>query len=178
MGFQTLLWNSTFVRVLLVGWLVTMGLVGYLLFSIDRIVNVDLYNYGLRFDAGWAVSYWSTLRVLAVCLIVPSFLTGATLVMSFLNREDIVKREASQKAKPPAGKVQSVTSENMVISCPKCKRIFSKPLVMLDFTNGKTRFINVCPYCNRVLGNAPEGGQENNVHIVEPEKKVITEKGA
>ncbi len=38
--------------------------------------------------------------------------------------------------------------------CPNCGKVFSKPMVMLDFVGGKTRLVNVCPYCSHVLGEA------------------------
>ena len=40
--------------------------------------------------------------------------------------------------------------------------MFSKPLVMLDFGGGKTRLVNVCPYCNRVLGSADADEKERD----------------
>ena len=33
------------------------------LFQIDRIVNGDLYNYELHFSLGWALPYWTYLRI-------------------------------------------------------------------------------------------------------------------
>lgn len=45
-------------------------------------------------------------------------------------------------------------ANNMLISCPKCKRVFQTPLVMLDFSGTKPGLMNVCPYCNQVLGNS------------------------
>jgi hypothetical protein len=33
------------------------------LFQIDRIVNGDLYNYDLQFSLGWALPYWTYLRI-------------------------------------------------------------------------------------------------------------------
>lgn len=38
-------------------------------------------------------------------------------------------------------------------TCPSCKKGFSQPLVMLDFEGGKSKLVNVCPYCNQVLGD-------------------------
>lgn len=38
-------------------------------------------------------------------------------------------------------------------SCPNCKKTFTQPLVMLDFEGGKSKLVNVCPYCNQVLGD-------------------------
>jgi outer membrane biosynthesis protein TonB len=39
-------------------------------------------------------------------------------------------------------------------NCPNCKKSFTQPLVMLDFEGGKSKLVNVCPYCNQVLGDA------------------------
>ena len=43
---------------------------------------------------------------------------------------------------------------DMIISCPKCKKMFRRPLVMLDFGGSKPRLVNVCPYCNQILGSS------------------------
>ena len=51
---------------------------------------------------------------------------------------------------------QSVKTDINGISCPHCKKIFGRALVMLDFRNGKSRLVSVCPYCNYVLGNTSE----------------------
>jgi len=48
------------------------------------------------------------------------------------------------------------TSSGLLISCPSCSKIFNRPLVMLDFSGGKTRLMNICPYCNHNLGVAVE----------------------
>lgn len=61
----------------------------------------------------------------------------------------------------------------MVISCPNCKRVFGKPLVMLDFSGGKTRLVNVCPYCNHVLGDADEKESDSDVGVVDLNKRVV-----
>ena len=42
----------------------------------------------------------------------------------------------------------------LVISCPNCGKFFTRPLIMLDFSGGKTRLVNICPFCNHVLGEA------------------------
>jgi len=44
----------------------------------------------------------------------------------------------------------------LLISCPSCKKVFNRPLVMLDFSSGKTRLVNICPYCNHTLGEASD----------------------
>lgn len=43
--------------------------------------------------------------------------------------------------------------DSKIISCPKCNKIFSKPLIMLDFGGGKTILVNHCPYCSYVLSS-------------------------
>lgn len=43
---------------------------------------------------------------------------------------------------------------DLIISCSKCKRTFHRPLVMLDFSGAKPGLVNVCPYCNQVLGSS------------------------
>jgi hypothetical protein len=40
------------------------------------------------------------------------------------------------------------------VTCPNCKKVFGRPLVMLNFEDGKNSLVNVCPYCSHVLGNA------------------------
>jgi uncharacterized Zn-finger protein len=47
---------------------------------------------------------------------------------------------------------QKVTlPSSIIISCPTCGKTFSRPLVMLDFGGGKTRLVDVCPYCKHIL---------------------------
>jgi uncharacterized Zn-finger protein len=55
-------------------------------------------------------------------------------------------------------KVEGVgdVENHLLATCPKCKKVFGKPLVMLDFSGGKTLLVNVCPYCNYVLGRSDE----------------------
>jgi hypothetical protein len=36
--------------------------------QIDNIVNVDLYQYGLQFTAGWIAEYWISYRIAIICL--------------------------------------------------------------------------------------------------------------
>jgi len=53
--------------------------------------------------------------------------------------------------------------DDLRISCAKCKKTFHRPLVMLDFSGGKARLVNVCPFCNQIVGG------------IEPEMSVITD---
>lgn len=61
----------------------------------------------------------------------------------------------------------------MIISCPKCKKVFSRPLVMLDFGGGKPKLVNVCPYCNQALGSTDEKQSiEYGVDLAGEDKRV------
>ena len=52
-------------------------------------------------------------------------------------------------------------------------KAFSKPLVMLDFSGGKTRLENVCPYCNHVLGSVEIEVGKEDVGVFGLEKKEV-----
>jgi len=54
--------------------------------------------------------------------------------------------------------VEAKENNGLLISCPHCKKVFNRPLVMLDFSSGKTRLVNICPYCNHTLGEASDNG--------------------
>jgi uncharacterized Zn-finger protein len=64
--------------------------------------------------------------------------------------------QESEPGKEAKGKPQMQEGTGLLISCPSCKRVFNRPLVMLDFSNGKTRLVNICPYCNHNLGETVE----------------------
>jgi uncharacterized Zn-finger protein len=181
MGLRDLLGNSVFIRAVLVLWIVSSVFVVFLLTRIDAIVHGTLYDFGLQFDLAWAGPYWAFTRLLYACLAVPSILSAVALTFSFLNKgEKKVKRVPKVvESKPSVNKVQPqpVKEDNhMVVSCPSCKRVFGKPLVMLDFSSGKTRLVNVCPYCNHVLGDADEKASDVDVQVVDLNKKEVNHK--
>jgi uncharacterized Zn-finger protein len=154
MSWKGLFTGFWFVRVVLVLWLVSLGFVVFLLLKIDDIVHHQLYNFGLQFSFVWAEPYWAFLRLVYLCLGVPMVLSGVVLVFSVLGsggggRERLVVRREKVESEKNVG-------NHLLASCPNCKKVFSKPLVMLDFGGGKTRLVNVCPYCNHVLGSANE----------------------
>lgn len=64
--------------------------------------------------------------------------------------------EVQREREPQVVAGSELKSENrfsdMIISCSKCKKTFHRPLVMLDFSGAKPGLVNVCPYCNQVLG--------------------------
>jgi len=164
-------WKSVFggfwlVRVVLILWLVSSGFVVFLLLNIDNVVHNRLYDFGLQFSVDWAVPYWGFLRLVFLCLLVPGVLSGVVLVFSVLGRDGGVERAVVVRRE----KVERVKEGNhLLASCPKCKKVFGKPLVMLDFSGGKTRLVNVCPYCNYVLGSADERVEVGIVDLQERE---------
>jgi len=81
---------------------------------------------------------------------------------------------APQEPKPPEpviepyepkmeviNEVEMNENNGLLISCPSCKKVFNRPLVMLDFSSGKTRLVNICPYCSHTLGEAVEQKKDN-----------------
>jgi uncharacterized Zn-finger protein len=167
----------------------------FLLYRLDNTIHGDLYNFGLQFSYNWALPTWTLERLLGVCLILPIAFGSSALVWDIhksRNKEPVVKRvelkpqqqpqplqsqhlppkQQPQQPQPPAAplgnndvKAQALRDNSMVISCPNCKKVFSKPLVMLDFSDKKTQLVNVCPYCNVVLGKACSEVEKENIDV-------------
>jgi uncharacterized Zn-finger protein len=162
-----LLDNDWFVRAVLVLWLVSAVFVLFLLGKIDWVVHHELYNYGLQFSSEWASYYWGFLSSIYVFFAVPIVLSvsyfGLKVWRFIRGGRVVVSRKPLQPSKPIGRGVKAVEQNHMVISCPKCKKVFSKPLVMLDFGGGKTKLVNVCPYCNHVLEGMEEEAEKEDV---------------
>jgi hypothetical protein len=43
-----------------------------------------------------------------------------------------------------------------VTSCPNCDKVFNRPFFTLDFSSGKGRIVNLCPFCNQVLSESSD----------------------
>jgi len=93
--------------------------------------------------------------------------------------EERIEKQAKPETKPQKVVVEEPKSKEnggngaLIISCPSCKRVFGRPLVMLDFTGGRTRLVNVCPYCNLTLGEAEEHRNvDESVHAAEMDEKL------
>ena len=177
MTLKDLLLSHWLTRVVLVLWLVSSALVIYFLSRIDSIVHGELYSFGLQFSYDWAVGYWVALRFIYICLAVPMIWSVFALGASFRNKSDNVRESVKSVQNKPVPvsvrKPEPLRDSSMVISCPKCKRVFGKPLVMLDFSNGdeKARLVNVCPYCNHVLGRAQEKVEDVAVGVVDSQEE-------
>jgi hypothetical protein len=176
------------IRLVLALWFVSSLFAAFILTQLDGIVNGTLYNYGLHFSNGWALQYWALDRLVYICLFIPSLLGAFTLVfdlwrsraersrarvpeVSRVERVPEVKRVEDNVATCRAAPVVQTAARDtsMMISCPKCKKLFGRPLNMLDFTSGKAQLINVCPYCNHVLGDA--GHVDTDVGVIGPDEK-------
>ena len=65
--------------VLLLAGVVMNALSIFFFIHLDRVVHGDLYEYGLRFDLGWATEYWVYLRLMLSFLAVAMLVTGISV---------------------------------------------------------------------------------------------------
>jgi hypothetical protein len=159
---KDLLSNQVFTRITLILWLVSSAFIIVLLGKIDSIVHGDLYNYGLQFSMVWASSYWFFTRLIYVLLGIPLIFSFVALVFGLLNRGNGGRvRVSMREIKKENEKAQAAKTNSVLMNCPKCGKLFGKPLTMLNFSGGKTRLVNVCPYCNHILGDAEEQCQDD-----------------
>lgn len=182
--------NSWLYRAVLAIWIASAMIVMFLLSKIDTIVNVELYKNGLQFSYGWAKPYWTYLNLNYIVLGVPVALSIFVIAIGFIGRSEKVAEsiaEQQPEAQPVASQEQESkesTSENTAlreankpstagISCPNCKKTFSRPIVILDFEGGKSKLVNVCPYCDHVLGSAEdEKSSEIDFQTADVDKKL------
>jgi uncharacterized Zn-finger protein len=164
----------------------------FLLNNIDSIVHGDLYNYGLQMSTEWANPYWTYLRLNYVLLGVPIALSVFAIAIGAIGKnaevaKSVAKPQLQRKPQqvvcqaPQHGENSRSSNDNaipkedgnMVISCPNCKKVFSRPLVMLNFESGKAKLVNVCPYCNHLLGSAEnEETAKSDFQIADTDKKL------
>jgi len=188
-GLKRMLSGKWFTRLVLISWIICAVSIFVIFKNMELIVHGQLYYYGLVFSPDWADAYRVLTWLIFLCLGLPMALSGLALFSSFLKVEQVPKREnvIPQRAGPPRGvtKVESrqivkeapkpVENGNCVgISCPQCKKVFGRALVMLDFRSGKNRMVSVCPYCNHILGYASEEKSTNDSFRVEtPDRKIM-----
>jgi uncharacterized Zn-finger protein len=165
-----------FLRLALIFWFISSFLLIFLLGQLDLIVHDRLYDFGLQFSLDWAQPYWVNMRLIHIWLITPSILGAIALGFDLWKKKISSKKPISEReSRPVSVEVKPEKGESMRISCPSCKRTFSKPLVMLDFRSRKARLINVCPYCDAKLGAADENNEEEfETGILSPDEKVKT----
>jgi len=170
MDFKSLLNNNWLDRVIIVAWILSAVLVIFMLTNLDVLVNGTLYNFGLQFSNEWGQPYWLYLRLSYAFLGVSSGLGLTALAIGFYRSKNAATEtsavalennnknriaEKTRKIKKieqkPKRKLSKEENNSMIISCPNCKKVFGRPLVMLNFEGGKTKLVNVCPYCNNSL---------------------------
>jgi uncharacterized Zn-finger protein len=172
MTLKTFLQGSSFQRLVLLAWIGSSAVVIISQKGIDAIVHGTLYGYGLQFSTAWAQPYWNYADALYYTQYFCLSLSMVALFFSFLKKSDGKEQvpKTPVKALEPAHARQETNGRGIVISCSACHKVVSKPLVMLDFSGGKARLVNVCPYCNAILATAEEKKPPET--IVDPGEKV------
>lgn len=184
MDLKGLLTSNWSMRIMVVGWIVTAALSMYMLNNLNMIVHGNLYDFGLQFNYLWANPYWMYLNLIYVALGVSSGLAFFAMMIGYyrsnkvvtkivkvpqkVKEQKIIKKPKINEDKPVSPpKIAKTNVSNMVISCPNCRKVFGRPMVMLNFEEGKTRLVNVCPYCNYGLG------QKNEEKKADPEFHIL-----
>ena len=204
MGFTSMLTGKWFTRLVLVSCIVCSISIYVVFKNMEFIVHGQLYDFGLIFSAEWADGYRVFTWLVFACVGVPLALSSLALASSFLNVAEIPKREhiVPERTGPPRGvtkvgyigsqpkrpvqqprqtqepvreTISRVDNGNCVgISCPECKKVFGRALVMLDFRSGSNRMVSVCPYCNHVLGyTSEEKGKDDGFRVGSPDRKIL-----
>lgn len=174
MGLKSFLNGIWFTRIVMITWVICAVSILVLFKNMELIVHGQLYTYGLVLSPDWADPYRIYTWLIYVCLGLPIALAGVALTSSFLvekapekktyaapqptRPQGAVKMEARQAIIDAPKKVESSNGgvNGNGITCPHCKKVFSRALVMLDFRSGKNQMVSVCPYCNLVLGNTSD----------------------
>lgn len=200
MSLKSMLTGKWFTRIVLVSWIICAAGILVVFRNMELIVHGQLYDFGLVFSPEWADAYSVFTWMIFIFAGVPMALGGIALASSFLNVEEIPeKRIIPKKAGPPRGvtktgpqkprptpqprQAQQPVREPVTradigncvgMSCPECKKVFGRALVMLDFRSGSNRMVSVCPYCNHVLGyTKDEKSKDNGYYVASPDKKVM-----
>jgi hypothetical protein len=200
MGLRSILASKWFFRLVIVGWIACAASIIAVFKNMEFIVHGTLYDYGLIFSAEWADSYRVLTWLIYLCVGLPATLSVIALFSSFLKVERnpklnlaghrkaeksrVVTKLGSEQSrqlhqeshveKPTGEAIRRADNGNCVgISCPECKKVFGRALVMLDFRGGTNRMVSVCPYCNYVLGNtAEEENKDEEFYVNFSEKKI------
>jgi len=180
--FNSQRFNRVVIAVLLV-WIASAAIGIYLLTRFDTLIHSQLYNYGLDFDHAWADTYYFYTQLMYIALTVPIALSILSIAAGF-KRQTNKNPEPVPKLKPTLTQPQpqppvhqelkaKVKENNSGTCCPSCKKVFGRPLVMLNFEDGKNRLVNVCPYCNHVLENTEnKQTSKSDFQIADSDKKL------
>ena len=188
MGLNQLMGNPWLSRILLVVSIVSAAVVLLLYSRIDSLVNGGLYNYNLQFNSNWYNPYRSTTLLIDVCLGAVLAFNAVALGLSLIRKTSKVSESSAsiehnklntQDVKQQDFTLTEKTTDNSSIvntnTCLNCNKTFTRPLVTLNFVNGKPKMMNTCPYCNAPISNVnKEKTSDTNIRIVEEEKEEVS----
>jgi hypothetical protein len=190
MGLKRMLCSNWYIRIVLISWIISAVSIYILFKNMELIVHGQLYYYGLVLSPDWADPYRIYTWLIYVSLGVPVVLSGPALVSSFLKIKKTPEKEVRTTQPSLSQGIGKMESKKIVknvpkkvengngngngcgISCPRCKKVFGKALVMLDFHGGKNQLVSVCPYCNYILGN-PRDEKATSTSLADSDKKII-----
>ena len=150
-------------RVAMAIWIISAALMLLLLNNIDLLVNVKLYDFGLQLSSEWSYPYWSYISLSYAVLFLSLGLSLFAVLVGFIKKNDKIPQSITKPQPKPQSRVcrkekpreDKNKTPNQIdtkpFSCPSCKKLFSRPLLMLHFENGKNRLVELCPYCSYVL---------------------------
>jgi uncharacterized protein with PIN domain len=72
------------------------------------------------------------------------------------NRQSTEGGSSVKQARQSRQLTREMKRESKTVFCPNCRRNLTKPLTTLGSRNGRSRLIDVCPYCNTVIGDTKE----------------------
>jgi hypothetical protein len=162
MDADRLLQNPWLTRIALIFSIATAILAMFLYAQIDSLVNHDLYTFKLQFDPAWYDPYSAYTKLIYICLSIPIAVSAAVLTLSFLKSANKLAQVRSSDSKPSSNPVikmvkppQPILTQNptpkqqndSTNTCARCHKTFNKPLVTLNYINGKPKMEDTCPYC-------------------------------
>jgi hypothetical protein len=175
MTLKELIKSNWSARTILIIWLASSVLILLSLKSMESsLIYGQFSDYGLRWSPYWAIPYSAYMYSIYFFLAVPMAMSVILLVLSFLNmptrkkdRQHVPVKEQKSKANNP-----EPSRNDMLFSCPSCKKVFGRPLLLLDSSSGSSRIINVCPYCNSRLNGEAENKKKNiDIGIISPNQQ-------
>jgi hypothetical protein len=179
--------NPWLSRIVIIVSIVSAVAVLLLYSKIDSLVNGSLYNYNLQFSSGWYNPYKSTTQLINICLFAVLALNAIALVLNLVGKTNRVSLSKSVEHNSPI--LQETKQQDFTLTekandkpanantntCLNCNKTFTRPLVTLNFVNGKPKMMNTCPYCNAPIDSANNDKTSDiNTQIVDEEKEKLS----
>ncbi len=187
MGLNQLMANPWISRIILIVSIISTAAVLLLYSRIDSLVNVSLYNYSLQFNPNWYNPYQSTTQLINVCLGAVLALNMVALGLSLFGKVNKVS-ETNTLLEHKSLSLQETKQQDFTLNekaidkptsanantCLNCSKTFTRPLVTLNFVNGKPKMMNTCPYCNSPIEVATNDRTSDiNVEVTDEEKERV-----